>query len=102
MEFSSLYAEFFSPVYNYVRCRVAESAAAEDVCSAVFEQALGALNTYEASRGAVAPWLFGIARNAVNHHFRMRRLRSWLPMDLAAEPQDPGGCPIETLIGSES
>jgi RNA polymerase sigma factor (sigma-70 family) len=70
--FARMYAELFPPVYGYVRFRVRDVHAAEDVTALVFERALGRLaSVRDASR--VRAWVFSIARNAVADHRRRRR-----------------------------
>jgi RNA polymerase sigma-70 factor, ECF subfamily len=56
-------------VYAYVAYRVGEGPDAEDITSAVFENALRYRSTYDASRGEPATWLLGIARRCVNKAF---------------------------------
>ncbi|HAH06870.1 MAG TPA: RNA polymerase subunit sigma-24 [Elusimicrobia bacterium] len=84
-DFAEVYDRYFDRVYNYVRYRVEDDAAADDVASRVFEKALGRWETFDPSRGEVDAWLFAIARSAVMDHFRSKRWRSWLPLDLFPE-----------------
>ncbi|MDE2292303.1 MAG: sigma-70 family RNA polymerase sigma factor [Elusimicrobia bacterium] len=90
-DFAALYDENFAKVYNYVRCRLLDAAAADDVTSRVFERALDRLDGFDPSRGPAAAWLIGIASNAVADHYRERRWLSWLPFEslLAAPGRDP-------------
>ena len=81
-DFGELYDRSFAKVYNYAVYRLGDPAAADDVASRVFERALDRLDSFDPSRGPADAWLFGIARNAVNDHFRERRWLSWLPFDL--------------------
>ncbi|HBL15653.1 MAG: hypothetical protein A2X36_05995 [Elusimicrobia bacterium GWA2_69_24] len=85
MGFSQLYDDYFARVYNYVRYRVEDAATADDVVSGVFERILGKMDTYRPERGPLDAWVFAVARNGVNDHFRSRRWRSWLPLDLLPE-----------------
>jgi len=52
-------------VYAYVAYRLGEGPDAEDVTSDVFEKALRARASYDASRGSPEVWLVGIARRAI-------------------------------------
>ena len=83
--FAGLYDRSFAKVYNYVRFRVAERAATDDITSRVFEKALGAFERFDPQVAPVEAWLFAIARNVVNDHFRSRRWLSWLPFDALGE-----------------
>jgi len=84
-DFAALYDRNFAKVYNYVRCRVGDAAAADDVVSRAFERALDRLDSFDSRAGTPEAWLFAIARNAVVDHFRARRWLSWLPLELLAE-----------------
>ena len=84
-DFAPLYDRHFDKVYNYIRYRVGDAAAADDVASRVFEKALARLPTFDPRRGAVEAWLYAIARTAVQDHFRSRRWFSWLSLDVFAE-----------------
>jgi RNA polymerase sigma-70 factor (ECF subfamily) len=52
-------------VHAYVAYRLGEGAEADDVTSAVFENALRYRDTYDPWRGQPLPWLLGIARRCV-------------------------------------
>jgi len=62
--FGALYDRYFQRVLAYVRLRVHDVAACEDVTSLVFTTALGQLDSFR-GEGTFAGWLFQIARNAV-------------------------------------
>lgn len=49
-------------VYAYVAYRIGDGPEAEDLTSEVFERALRYRGSYDASKGAPAAWLIGIAR----------------------------------------
>jgi len=68
--FADLYEAHFDRVYAYVMSRVRNRAAAEDVTSHVFHQALAALPRYEWRGVPFAAWLLRIASNAVNDHWQ--------------------------------
>ena len=53
-------------VYAYVAYRMGEGADAEDVTSETFERAIRYRGSYEAKKGELLPWLFGIARRCVD------------------------------------
>ena len=62
--FLALYDRYFERVLGYVRLRIRDEAACEDVTSTVFTTALGQLWRFRGD-GTFAGWLFQIARNAV-------------------------------------
>jgi RNA polymerase sigma-70 factor (ECF subfamily) len=79
-QFVALYDRYFERVLAYVRLRVRDAAACEDVASAVFTTALASLESFR-GEGSFAGWLFQIARNAV--YDRQRQLEcEQLPEEL--------------------
>ena len=70
--FVRLYEELFPPVYGYVRFRVRDAHAAEDVTAQVFERALTRLATLRDATRARA-WVFTIARNSIADYRRAQR-----------------------------
>jgi DNA-directed RNA polymerase specialized sigma24 family protein len=70
--FVRLYRELFPPLHGYIRFRVGDLHAAEDLTAQVFERALARLaSVREPER--VRAWLFTIARNAIVDYRRRRR-----------------------------
>jgi len=98
-DFAEVYDRYFDRVYNYVRYRVEDDAAADDVASRVFEKALGRWETFDPSRGEVDAWLFAIARSAVMDHFRSKRWRSW---QVGVWPCGPGSHRRWPVLGLEA
>ena len=64
-------------VYAYVAYRMGEGADAEDVTSETFERAIRYRRSYEAKKGELLPWLFGIARRCVDDALAARQGTSW-------------------------
>jgi len=97
MDFLDIYDRHFPKIYNYVRYCVKVPAEADDVTGRIFESALEKLGTYNAARGPVQVWLFGIARNAVIDWQRTRKKRGEVFLDDIPEPAgaDPR---IETVL----
>ncbi len=78
MSFEELYDKYFARVYNYLRYRLIERDAADDLVSAVFEKVLDKYDSFDPERHGLEPWLFAIARNTLNDYFRRRKVRGWL------------------------
>ena len=77
-----------SKLRGYIRMRVRNHAAAEDLLQDVFLKAhtrLAQLQSPEKIEG----WLFLIARNAVADHFRKSKPHEELPAELAGEADEP-------------
>jgi RNA polymerase sigma-70 factor (ECF subfamily) len=68
--FLELYDRYVDRVYAYVSRRAGSRAVAEDITSAVFEQALANLPRFEWRGAPFAAWLFRIAANALADHWR--------------------------------
>jgi RNA polymerase sigma-70 factor (ECF subfamily) len=81
--FEPIYDRYVHRVYGFVSRRVGDRAAAEDITSAVFEQALANLSKFEWRGVPFAAWLIRIASNALADHWRR----------LARESGDPAEMP---------
>ncbi len=97
--FLALYERYFPRVQRYVRIRIADRAACEDVTSQVFVAALAGLSQFR-GRGSFAAWLFRIAQNAVRSHYREDRLAELDEAALAAVA-GPGPDPHEEVLRTE-
>jgi RNA polymerase sigma-70 factor (ECF subfamily) len=68
--FAEIYDRYVDRVYAFVSRRTFDRAAAEDVTSDVFQQALAHLRTFEWRGVPLAAWLFRIASNAIADRWR--------------------------------
>lgn len=68
--FVEIYERYVDRVYAFVSRRTRNRAAAEDITSQVFEQALDAVGRFEWRGLPVSAWLFRIAANALADHWR--------------------------------
>ena len=83
----TVWTDVASKLRGYIRTRVRDHAAAEDILQDVFLKAhtrIAQLQSPEKLEG----WLFLIARNAVADHYRKSRPHEELPAELASETQD--------------
>ena len=69
-QFVELYERYVDRVYAYVSRRTRDRAAAEDITSEVFEQALANLNRFEWRGVPFIAWLYRIASNAITDRWR--------------------------------
>ena len=73
-----IYARNYPPVYRYIRARVFDESAAEDLASSVFLAAVKGIGSYQYGSQPLLAWLYRIARNVVSNHqrslFRQRTL----------------------------
>jgi RNA polymerase sigma factor (sigma-70 family) len=75
--FAALYEEHFDDVFGYL-CRRVGRDDGEDLAAQTFGLALRDLESYDAARGSMRAWVFGIAANVLRGHRRgeERRLRA--------------------------
>lgn len=83
-EIAASYRTLRNGLLSYLRRRVEDAAAAEDLLQTVFLRALASGQSVKSSE-KMAAWLHKIARNALIDHYRAKRLMSELPGDLAVE-----------------
>src|SRR5262245_40548820 len=69
--FLTLYDRYVDRVFGYVKLRIADREAREDVTSLIFTRALEHIDQFN-GRGTFASWLFQITRNAINDVHRER------------------------------
>ncbi len=74
-ELNDLYDQWLQPIYRYVLSRVKHVDDAKDITSQTFLSAWKNHERYQ-ERGEFAAWLFSIARNKINDHFRQIRRRN--------------------------
>lgn len=70
--FAAFYEQQFGAVLGFVTRRVDSPHLAADLTADIFVAALESAHTYDARRGTPVAWLYGIARNILNAHFRDR------------------------------
>jgi RNA polymerase sigma factor (sigma-70 family) len=100
--FAAIYDHYFLRVYNYVRYRVREADAADDIASQVFERALVNIGRYRSERAPFAVWLFAIARNAVNDHLRAQWRHRWLSLEALHDQPSDDPLPEEIAAHNET
>ncbi len=89
--FALLYRRYLDQVYTFAAHRLESREAAEDATQAIFLKAVASLSQCR-DRERFAGWLFAIARNVINDHYRTRRFVTG-PLDDAPEIEDPALSP---------
>jgi RNA polymerase sigma-70 factor (ECF subfamily) len=89
-----IYERHYDQLFRYVQARVGEPQTAEDLTSTVFVEALKSIRSYTSRGHPLLAWLYVIARNVVNYHYRSHfRRGGTTPAGLAAgeEPAQASG-----------
>ena len=68
--FSALYDEFVDRIYKFVRFKIQEQSTVEDILQEVFLKAWQGCKTLDVSDLNFSAWLYRIASNTVNDHYR--------------------------------
>jgi RNA polymerase sigma factor (sigma-70 family) len=83
--FALLYERYFAEIYRYLAGRLGRDVA-DDLAAETFLAAFRARSRFDPARGAVRPWLYGIATNLVRQHQRDEERGYRALARLAAEP----------------
>jgi RNA polymerase sigma-70 factor, ECF subfamily len=86
--FVDVYERYVDRVYAFVSRRAENRAAAEDITSQVFAQALGAIGRFEWRGLPVSVWLFRIASNALADHWREHARNAHQPPPDVPDPRE--------------
>jgi RNA polymerase sigma-70 factor (ECF subfamily) len=88
---SAIYDKYFVEVYRYVRYRLNDAHAAEDITSEVFVRFLEAVRSRRGPQTRLKAWLISTAAHIVTDHMRRsyRRPTDPLPEDLADHESGP-------------
>ena len=68
--FAELFRRHYDEIYRYCARRLSDRQTAEDITSQVFMKMIGKFNTFLGDETAFRCWLFRIACNEINSHFR--------------------------------
>jgi len=72
---AGIHDQYYPVVYRYVRYRLDDAQACEDIAAEVFLRLLDALHHHRGPNQNLQGWLLGTASHLVNDHFRSRYLR---------------------------
>lgn len=71
--FGELYDLYYPKIFNYILRRVGEAATASDISSDVFFKVMKNLAKFEWRGVPFSSWIYKIASNEINNHFRKKR-----------------------------
>jgi RNA polymerase sigma-70 factor (ECF subfamily) len=87
-QFAVVYDRYFRVIYRYIAGRLGPQQA-DDLAAETFLVAYAKRDRFDPARGALQPWLFGIATNIVRQHRRVEARRyqalARVPAEVAAE-----------------
>lgn len=73
---TAIFESHYAKIYNYIYYRVCcDKHLAEDLTSEVLEKIILKINTYNKDKAQLDVWMFAIAKNTVNDHFRYWKKR---------------------------
>lgn len=72
--FGELYTRYFADIYRYMAARLGPDVT-DDLAAETFLAAFRRKHTFDPGRGAVRPWLYGIATNLIAGHHRAESRR---------------------------
>jgi RNA polymerase sigma-70 factor (ECF subfamily) len=99
-EFEATFELHKDAVYRFAWRMTNSPEVAEDITQEVFLALLRQPARFDATRGELRPFLFGIARNLVLKKVRQEKNR-WSELDqeqFVAQPVDPAGCEIAEIV----
>lgn len=88
-QFAVIYDRYFPEIYRYVAGRLGRDVA-DDIAAETFVTAFRKRDRFDPARGAVRPWLYGIATNLVGRHRRDESRRYTALSRLGADPESGG------------
>jgi len=103
--FAALYRLHEGPLYRFALMRCGDAATAADVVQEVFLALLNGSLQFDALRGQLRSFLFGVARNMLAKRYEAsQRMVSSTPADDEIEDDilDPSPAPLEQLLSNEA
>lgn len=74
--FGELYEKYFDRIFNFIYRQTDDEELAGDLCSQTFINALNHLSGYEFRGVPFSAWLYRIARNEINKHYRKNKRKN--------------------------
>ena len=89
-------------VFRYLYYRTGDAQTADDLTSEVFLRMIYSLSGYRLQGVAFQAWLFQIAHNLLNDHYRKMSVRNHIKLEetVVDDPQIPPSRPVENSLNS--
>jgi len=94
--FTELYQRYHEPVFRFASHMSGSSSVAEDITQEVFLFLIQNPASYDHTRGSLAPFLIGVARNMVLRHLRKTR-----PVEEFSDCESTEVSPLTTVLHGE-
>ena len=91
----AIYDQYFPEVYRYVRYRINDDRAAEDIASDVFVRLLEASQKKQGPQSSLKGWLIATASHSVNDHLRRQYRR---PVEALSDSMSDGSPSIHSMV----
>jgi RNA polymerase sigma-70 factor (ECF subfamily) len=85
--FVAIYRQYQPGIYRFARQMIGDSALAEEVLQEVFLTLMRQGRSFNADRGSLAAWLYGIARNCIRRC--LERERPYVALETGADEENP-------------
>ena len=72
-EFSIIYESYYEPIFRYINKKIEDYETTADITSQVFIKCLDNLHKFEYKGVPFSAWIYRIASNEVNQHFRKNK-----------------------------
>lgn len=96
-----IYLAYKEKVVAYVRNRIADPYAVEDVVSEVFLKVYQKLECYDESRASISTWIYSITRNTVIDYYKKRKTQEGFLYEIEEVEEIPDEMPAsEALLES--
>ena len=95
--FSALYERYQGPIYRFALHMSGNSAIAEEITQEVFMVVIGNMKGYDATRGSLAGYLFGIARNLTRRSLEQNRFQSPMTEELCEAGNNEPASDLDVL-----
>lgn len=80
-----LFAAHYQPLCRFLRFRLGEQTAAEDIASQVFVEAIAGIERYEYRGRPLSAWLYRIARNLISDYVRAKSRDAGIHIEPSSE-----------------
>ena len=80
MNFEEIYQKLFKRILSYIVSRTGNMEVAEDIACKTWQHAYDKQHQFDSQKGSPEQWIFTIARNEVNKHFRFWQLRRFFSL----------------------